>query len=512
MEHVELANVCLDSLANYIGWLNIDLILSKNYLLINVCLSLLNNAKLCVTSAKCLVGLSNRKGTAVERKPLLGMFNESVLYTLINCIKLSIENADYKELFKYIVQLLVGMGNQLNFLWDSNQFDQRPASLGVYLNALYEILQTENRLNSFEIIALWNVLLQNEFIVNDAELKRYVILIGKLLTNSYLMFKFTYSSMANEFDNEDEFNKFQQRYRYELGRLIRLAGVLDVQSFVDNAYDWSQKIVAQTGQLAPDDQTGYDPTSFLYLCWDALIFLWTNLIQVLIKNQARLNLPATNVKSQLISLVSSSVGLNIQNANYSSFNYSFLSALLNFTCDLCADAIDDKRPLILKTILDKLFKDLDVYRLESARLLAVERTSNTSVMLRYLYNVRRQISAIVLNVSKSYTRLVKDMLEGLFGRIVDILNQSETTQMEKCILIQVLVCISNESGAELQLSLVKQFLDPMLEFYNRHKADFSNVDNFISLIGVDQNWVIKNFKLFIQIYYIKIKNLTRRQN
>lgn len=59
---VDLTNSCLDSLSYYMNWLNINLILSRNYSLVNILLGLLSDQKLCVNSAKCLVGLANRKG------------------------------------------------------------------------------------------------------------------------------------------------------------------------------------------------------------------------------------------------------------------------------------------------------------------------------------------------------------------------------------------------------------------------------------------------------------------
>jgi exportin-5 len=485
-----LANVCLESLSNYINWFHLELVLSKNYSFVNISLSLLNSPQLCVNSAKCLQALVTRKaGTSVERRPLLGMFSESVLCQLINCLKLSMENAQFKELFKYLVQLLVGMGAQLSSVWDSSEFsrEQRPACLNVYLNALYELLQADNRLHSFEVIQTWNSLLQNEFISQDADLKHFTILISRLLTNSYSLFKFTYSSMNNEFDNEEDFNKFLHKYRYELSRLVRLGSASQTNTFVEDAYNWSSKILADTSGLSPDDESGYDPKSFLYQCWDALIFLWSNISNVMVKTRAQLDIPF--IRPKLIALISSSVQLSTKNANYGSFNYSFLGTLINLTCDHLCDS-DENRLVILQTIVDKLFADLDLFRLESSKLLSPSlppiANDQSSARLKSFFNVRRQISAIVLNICKSYGKLFAGVLESMFGRVSGILNQTDTTQMEKCILIQALVCLSNEpSQFALQSSLVKQFLLPILEFATANKSQLSSVDAFISLIGVN---------------------------
>lgn len=62
---LDLTNSLLDSLSLYMTWLNINLILSRNYSIVNILLNLLSNQKLCVNAAKCLVGLANRKGSEI---------------------------------------------------------------------------------------------------------------------------------------------------------------------------------------------------------------------------------------------------------------------------------------------------------------------------------------------------------------------------------------------------------------------------------------------------------------
>lgn len=73
----------------------------------------------------------------------------------------------------------------------------------------------------------------------------------------------------------------------------------------------------------------------------------------------------------------------------------------------------------------------------------------------------------------------------IFNRIMEIIGQQETTtQMERSILIQALFFCSNESQSyDLQLSLIKQFITPIFEFFEANKDSLANVDSFIQLIG-----------------------------
>lgn len=88
-------------------------------------------------------------------------------------------------------------------------------------------------------------------------------------------------SLMDEFNSEDDFKKFSQKYRTDLARLIRLSTNLYLVQFLGTAFEWANTIVYETSKLAVDDQSGYDTSSFLFMCWDALIFLWTSIMPVI---------------------------------------------------------------------------------------------------------------------------------------------------------------------------------------------------------------------------------------
>ncbi len=113
-ETILLANTCLEAFTSFVDWLSFEHLFSKNFLLINITLTLLNNEKMSLNSAKCLIALLNRKGSVDERKPLLGLFEASILNQILNCIASNIKN---KELTKYLIQIIIGMGFHLSALW-----------------------------------------------------------------------------------------------------------------------------------------------------------------------------------------------------------------------------------------------------------------------------------------------------------------------------------------------------------------------------------------------------------
>lgn len=466
---IELTNTCLESLSNYITWMNINLILSRNYSIINISLSLLSHEKLCINSAKCLIGLSSRKGTADERKPLLGMFSDAVLSQLMNCIKLSVQNSKFNDLLKYLIQILVAMGGQLNFLWTSSEFE-KPANFSIYLSAAYEFLINENRQFSFDAIQLWNALLQNQYIQLDKDVQEYINLIAQSLTNSYLLIKFNYSSMSENFDTEEEFTKFCQKYRVELSKLIRNASFFNTEVYFNQAYEWSLKTIGQTSCLAPTDESGFDSTSMLYLCWDALIFLWTSLANVLAKKTS------DTIKPKLVELIHAAIQFKSINPNYCSFNYSFISSILNVSCENCQV---QTKEMIVKTLFEKLYTDLIFFRSETAKYL------NCGVKTKCYLNLRRQLTAILLTLCKNFSKILFNSFEFIYKSLVEIIDSNETTQMEKGILVQALVRLSNECETnQIQISLVNHFLVPIQEYFESKKHELNNIELFIDLVGL----------------------------
>lgn len=181
------------------------------------------------------------------------------------------------------------------------------------------------------------------------------------------------------------------------------------------------------------------------------------------------------LKPKLVSLVSYSLHLKSHNANYTSFNLSFMSSVLSVVSDLCEAS---ERELMLKTIVEKLFKDYDHFRTSG---------SDIELVRIKIFNVRRQICANILNMCKVHAKILTPFLNAVIGRIMETVGQVEaTTQMERSILIQALVFCSNETQSyELQLSIVKQFLTPMLDFFDSNTDSFANVDSFIVFIGIN---------------------------
>lgn len=111
-KNVLLARSCIGCLINYVDWININLIFSKDFRLITITLSLLHHKELCIDAAKCLISILSRKGALSERKPMINILNEHLLSKIYECFQMSMANTEFKKLLKYLV-----IYNLINWNW-----------------------------------------------------------------------------------------------------------------------------------------------------------------------------------------------------------------------------------------------------------------------------------------------------------------------------------------------------------------------------------------------------------
>jgi hypothetical protein len=362
-EVISLTDVCLDCFNCYINWLSFSYLFSRNFMLINVAFRFLTHEKLSVNAAKCLITLINRKGTPDERKPLIGLFEESILSQIMGCIKNSLENAAFKDLTKYLIQILIGMGFHLSALWVKPEFE-RPAQFRNFLNTIFEITLSQNKFFSFDAMQLWNHFLANELMQTDADVQVCLSNLAQAMTSTFILFKNNTQTFKDEFESEEEYLKFFHKYRGELSKLIRAGAGLSLAPFLLSAYDWTMKVLNETQMLPESDQSGYDSGSMLYLSWDAVIYLWSNLTQVISKKMKQKSFKDEHelslIKEKTIAVLSACFQSKFKNPNYCSYNLSLLSSILSFS-ELFDSGI---RSDMYKQILDKLFDDLTFFKNE----------------------------------------------------------------------------------------------------------------------------------------------------
>ena len=512
---ISLLQACLECLAYYVDWIQIQIVLSRNALLVELVLNLLNDQFVCIHSAKCLVVLVSRKGQANDRKPLLGLFSSTALNKIFECIKLSFvsfrQNRNYKELLKYLLQILIEMGMQLCYLWSDSKF-VKPNEINIYLCAIYEFTINESKVLSFEALQLWNSFLSNSFIKNDSTIGECIQKLATNLTNTFMLFKVTscrqLTSIYDEFDSDEDLLKFFYKYRAELAKLIRQGSQLYLNSFVNAALAWAVKIINETSNDVNALAQGYNTSSYLFLAWDALIFFWPN-IMITINKQIKSNHVTPELlllKDNLLQMLNYSINFKTANANFTSYNLSLLSSLMVIG-EMSADNID----LMLKVTLEKLFEGFNHFKQvteanvdEHFKAQSTPETPTSaiygskSLKIKCILNVRRHFAAMILNICRNYTKKVKQFFEFIYLNVNNLLNETTgnavfayekegqtaiasnkvLTQMEQIIFIESLIYCSNEFNSfDMQTQFLNQNLNSIKEFFFFNTEFLKSIEN-----------------------------------
>ncbi len=118
---------------------------------------------------------------------------------------------------------------------------------------------------SYEAIQLWINLMTNQYLQSNPTICQATLNLSQVMTNSKLLFKINQDQYLDEFNSEEDFKKFLQKYRSDLSKLIKLATNLYLDQFLSAAYDWASKILYETMKLnANESLNGYDSQSFLF--------------------------------------------------------------------------------------------------------------------------------------------------------------------------------------------------------------------------------------------------------
>lgn len=488
-----LAKTTLDCLSYYVDWININIVLSQNGLLIEILFQLLNDTSedISLASSKCLLALVSRKGALPDRKPLLNLFNENYLNQIFSCIVKSV-NSSSRELLRHLVSILVEMGMQLNALWTSTDF-QRPPQLQIYLSAIYEFTNHPSKLLSYDAICLWNSLLTNDNIKNDQIILQFMTNLANDLTTSTIIFKVNSKQKLNpydedNFDTDEDLVKFITKYRNELAKLIKIASGLCMTSYLAAGLKWASKILVECQVI--DDSQGYDTTSFYFLSWDALIFYWGLLMTHIGKSIKSGNQIDGEIKTSLLQLIKLSIDFKSKNPNFTSYNLSLLSSILP-VCEL------DNTELMLKFVLEKLFSEYTFFK---------TLIENDKVRIKAVLNVRRQCLANILNICRSYTKWIKNLFDLIYAQITQFLTQSESTtvQMEQIILMETLVYCSNElQSYQKQAEFISSQLLSIKNFLLSAEliTAIDSVENFILFVGLANHNLPNGLQNRKQIFY-----------
>ncbi|XP_072031376.1 exportin-5-like isoform X2 [Amphiura filiformis] len=471
-----VAQAVLLTLSGYVDWVNCQHVFAEDLALLKMLYNLLGDSNLKLLAAECLHLIVTRKGKVEDRRPLLVLFSEDAMCTILNAARLAcsvgVDEENYIFL-KKLCQVLTGLGVQLCALYSPDLKDfSRPPNFKSYLEALLSFTQHPSIHVSNMTMATYLAFLRHEHISEDPVLKEIIPQILKLFTEKLQRVGFPsrddspsceYSRL--DFDSDDEFNYFFSAvHRAQQMDLIRLATQVYTEETFQVACEWFNHVIVTPLQWeqGKDKCTPYSPS---YLQWDALSCFMDSTMWGLFKVE---NPPPIPVQG-IIKLLKEILCLQIEDP-------CILSFVL--TCVSASHPIIKYAPELLDPMLDKLF---------SAAVFSLP--GQTKTRTRPVQNLRRHACSALVRMCKDHPDLMMPAFEKIYAQIRRLsADPDQLTQLERVTLNEALILISNKfKNFVRQSALIGEILQPVRELWtaDNFKEAISCAESFVGYIGLN---------------------------
>ncbi|XP_021379972.1 exportin-5-like [Mizuhopecten yessoensis] len=474
--HCRVSQALLTTLAGYLDWINMDHIFSQNALLLQILCLLLSNSNLQLYAAECLLIIVSRKGKVEDRKPLLVLFSEdamSIIWTTTLAAEQASHNEYYYLFLKRLCQVLTELGKQLCAMWGQLPKVEQPANFEKYLEALLVLTNYPSQMISCFTQSLWSSFLRHEIISADPILQSFIPRLFESSTKTLQKVGFPtqnnspsckYSRLDH--DSDEEFTTFFSKYRAEIADTLKLAAVLQPKTAFTFAGLWLQGVLQKPIDTGEGSENGYCRLSSpSFIAWDAMTVCLESVMSRVLSAK-----PPPN-QQEGICLLSSVLEFKTEDPLILSSLLSCISALFPFV-----NGAPDKLPMVLEKIFSAVTFNLPG-QTKSTRSKAVK-------------NVRQHACSILVKICKVYTDLLFPVFDKLYSHIQVISRDTEQlSQMEKCILIEALILISNKfHDFNKQSSFIEEVLKPVKDLWlsGEFKQAFWSAVKFMSYIGLDQ--------------------------
>ncbi|KAM4772449.1 exportin-5 [Rhinophrynus dorsalis] len=472
----------LNTLAGYIDWVSIKHITAKNCILLQMLCLLLGEPGLQLEAAECLLIAVSRKGKMEDRAPLLVLFGNDA----ISCILNSAQMADGEILvekryvfLKRLCQILCALGSQICALISAPDVEVKmPENFKMYLESLLCFTRHPSQFLKSCTLATWGALFRHEVISRDPQLLAAVPEFLKISTNNIVKAGFPskndspsclYSRV--DFDNDEDFNTFFSSFRATSGDVVRLACRLDPHTGFSMGRDWLRyQLTSSQGAGTKDGQSGEEHCSLLspqFVQWDAMTFFCECAFGQMFRTLSNEELPVTDGTELLQRILSFETRdpliLSCILTNLSTV-FPFISSITTF----------------VPFVLSKLFKEVTFELVQDVK---------QDSRYRAVKNVRRHACSSIIKICRDYTPLVLPYFDLIYTHVKKLLQEELLTQMEKCVVMEAVVLVSNHfKNFERQSTFLAELLSPLVSIWLSEEVQraISCPDEFIAFIGADK--------------------------
>ncbi|CAG5130696.1 unnamed protein product [Candidula unifasciata] len=473
----KICQSALDTLSGFVDWVNISHIIESN--LLSLLCGLLLDKHLCLRASECLLLIVGRKSKLSERKPLMVLFSEEAMTVLLQAAQNATEHITESSNFiflKRLGEILLEIGKQLCTLWGSAEDTGQPPNFEMYLKALLAFTQHPCQSVRQMIYSVWLILLRHPLASKDSVFQE--VLPSLIRCGTICLHKVGFPSQTNsvscdysrvEFDTDEEFNVVLSNLRMSVVESIRIMTLMVPKLTFSVASSWVLELLnkpIEIGSGVDMDRGICNLSSPSFIYWDACsVFLEAVMSKLF---QAEGEKPDVQEGIDLLKQV---LAYEMQDPLILSAVLSCISGLfpfLNYT------------PQTLPQVLAKIF-DAVVFNMPGQ----TKSTRSQSVK-----NVRVHACSVLVKICKNYPALLLPEFQHLYSCVKQLdSDRDQLSQMEKIILIEALIIVSNQfNDFARQSAFIEEVILPVKQLWSSEdfaKA-FSSPECFMSYVGLDQ--------------------------
>ncbi|XP_059154978.1 exportin-5-like isoform X2 [Physella acuta] len=467
----------MDTLTAYVDWAHINHIIDSN--LLPLLCSLLLDKELCLRASECLLLIVGRKGKLTERKPLMILFSEEAMTVLLQAANNATEHITESTNFlflKRLCEILLEIGKQLCTLWGSAEDTGQPPNFEMYLKALLAFTQHPSQSLRQMIYTMWLIFLRHPIASKDPVFQCVVPLLIKCGMDCLLKVGFPsqYNSVSCdysrlEFDSDEEFNVVLSSLRVSVVDSIRTMTLMVPMLTFNIASSWLTELLSkpiEIGSGAGADKGICNLSSPSFISWDACsVFLEAVMSKLFLGEGEKPNV------QEGIDLLHRVLEYQMQDPLILSAVLSCISGLfpfLNYT------------PKTLPRVLAKIF-DAVVFNLPG---------QTKSTRSQAVKNVRVHACSVLVKICKNYPDLLLPEFRHLYNCVKQLdSDREQLSQMEKIILIEALIIVSNQfHDFASQSAFIEEVITPVKGLWSSEdfRRAFSSPACFMSYVGLDQ--------------------------
>jgi len=231
----EPCRVCLailETFSSLVEWVSIQHVMANNRYLLHCLTHLLSDPRLQLPAAECLLGIVGwRAGKSSERGQLLCLFDTELMGPLFAAAEHAERHkldADHYCFLKKMIEVLVGLGEQLCYLWTKDS-PCSPPNLPTYLDALLSFTRHPSQTVNLYANELWAKFFRHTDISQDVTFLQYQPKWVEVALRKVVKVGFPerddhpacgYSQL--DFDNDEEFLAFFLKYRLVILENVRV--------------------------------------------------------------------------------------------------------------------------------------------------------------------------------------------------------------------------------------------------------------------------------------------------